>query len=224
MRRTLTLVFSAILFCKAITAIAQTDSTSRTKLDRINPYHSIKTSVFIEKSFGDYIQSGTAVGFEVRKFTGLRHFFFATVNVGQYHGHKEYLDALYSAWDLSYKTAKLRLGTVIGKELWNFYVGAHYIFDARLSETFYSYNQGRTVTASGNVTPYIYRLAPVAGGCLKIRVLKIILIEPSMEFGLAQTFNPLKKRWAVPSNESPFFSRQNPSLLRMYAIAVHIKL
>jgi len=224
MSRTLTLMFSAILFCYAITAIAQNDSTSRTKVDRINPYHSIKTSVFIEKSFGDYIKSGTAVGFEVRKFTGLRHFFFLTANVGQYHGHQDYREAIFSAWDLSYKTVKLRLGTVIGKELWNFYVGTHYIFDARLSETFFSYSQGRTLTASGNVTPYIYRLAPVAGGCLKIRVLKIILIEPSMEFGLAETFNPLKKRWAVPSTESPFFTRQHPSLLRMYAIAVHIKL
>jgi hypothetical protein len=223
MMRTLTLVSGAILFCNAITAIAQTDST-RSKVDRINPYHSIKTSVFIEKSFGDYVKSGTAVGFEVRKFTGLRHFFFATANIGQYHGHKDYQNAIFTSWDLSFKTVKFRAGTVLGKELYNIYVGTHYIFDARLSETFFSYSQGRQLTASGKVAPYINRLAPFVGLCLKARVLKVILIEPSMELGLVQTFNPLKSRWAVPKNESPFFNQQRPALLRMYAIAVHIKI
>jgi hypothetical protein len=224
MMRTLTLMFSAVLFCNAITAIAQPDSTARNKVGRINPYHSIKTSIFIEKSFGDYIKSGTAVGFEVRKFTGLRHFFFATANIGQYHGHKDYQEAIFTSWDLSYKTVKFRAGTVLGKELYNFYVGTHYIFDARLSESFFSYSQGRTLTAGGKITPYINRLAPFVGFCLKARVLKVILIEPSMELGLLETFKPLKSRWAVPSMESPFFNRQRPQLLRMYAIAVHIKL
>src|ERR1044071_3332830 len=150
MKRTLTLVFSAIIFCTAITAIAQTDSISRTKVERINPYHSIKTSVFIEKSFGDYVKSGTAVGLEVRKFTGLRHFFFLTTNIGQYHGHDEYRTSLNQSYDLTFKSVKVRVGTVLGKELYNFYVGTHYIFDARLSESFYSLDQNRQVTVSGN--------------------------------------------------------------------------
>ncbi|HEX8060238.1 MAG TPA: hypothetical protein VF473_04845 [Cyclobacteriaceae bacterium] len=224
MKRTLTPVLGAILFCSAITAIAQSDSTSRVKVDRINPYHSIKTSVFFQVGFGDYLTSSTAVGFEVRKFTGLRHFFFATASIGQNRGHHEYREALYQSWDLSYKTAKLRLGTVVGKELYNLYVGTNYIFDARLNEIFFSYSQGRTLSAAGDITPYINKIAPFVGGCLKIRVLKVVLIEPSMEFGLLETFNPLKKRWAVPSNESPFFNRQRPSLLRTYALAVHIKI
>lgn len=224
MTRTLTLLFSAIFFCSAITAIAQTDSTKRSKPDRINPYHSIKTSVFIEKSIGDYIKSGTAVGFEVRKFTGLRHFFFATANIGEYRGHQEYHNAIFTSYDLSFKTVKFRAGTVIGKELYNVYVGTHYIFDARLSENFFSYSQLRSLTASGNVTPYINRLAPFIGFCLKVRVLKYLLIEGSGEWGLVETFNPLKTRWAVTSLESPFFNQQRPTLLKMYAIAVHVKI
>jgi hypothetical protein len=82
----------AILCANAV--VAQSDSTSQIKVGRNNPYHSIKTSIFAEESLGDYIKSGTAIGFEVRKFTGLRHFFFATASISEYHGRMS-IAALY---------------------------------------------------------------------------------------------------------------------------------
>ncbi len=207
-------------------AIAQVkpDSIPKRSLERINPYHAIRTSVYVAKSFGDYVNSGTEFGFEARKFTGLRHFMFASASYGEYYGHEAYRTSSPTLYNLAFRTVNLRVGRVVGKDLYNFYVGSRYIFDASLAETFYSFSLGKQVSVDGNVTRYIHRIAPYAGFCIKYQFLRIFMAELNMEYGLVETFKPLKDNWRAPANESPFFYRKRPSLLRMYAIALHVKL